>query len=218
MFKISNNTRSNSDSSSQSESRSFNNFDGWGEETEFDNSVRLIKAANRKVKLIDILNFYNVKIVKAYDSQVWSNLTTCPFESHKGARERTPSFGYNFIEKFFHCFGCGASGKTVEFLALKEKRSKLSIAEKIIADYGDIEIVNDIDEEEPNLDPLFFSLATLFREKIKTCKNDKNRLEQVNKIMWWADSFISERVPENNISVDELEYRIQRIRELLDEV
>lgn len=47
----------------------------------------------------------------------------CPFHS-----EKTPSFNVNSQRGFFHCFGCGASGDSIQFLILHDR---LSFAEAI---------------------------------------------------------------------------------------
>lgn len=97
-----------------------------------ENAFAKIRAANRKVRLLPILKSYGVK-VKKNTSYAWSPTVTCPLPSHKSSNERTPSFGYNFVEDRFNCFSGDTrvltrngvfsikdlSGKTVEVLGRK---------------------------------------------------------------------------------------------------
>jgi hypothetical protein len=62
--------------------------------------------------------------------------TTCPFLSHKGGRERTPSFNYYPYTNTFFCFGCKKGSTPVDFVAEKEKTTKLNAAYKILEWFG----------------------------------------------------------------------------------
>lgn len=72
--------------------------------------VQRVKDAN---EIADIVGqFVNLK-------QAGQNLKgLCPFHA-----EKTPSFTVNPGKQVFHCFGCGAGGDVIEFLARQEKLS-----------------------------------------------------------------------------------------------
>jgi DNA primase len=42
-------------------------------------------------------------------------VTLCPFH-----RERTPSFTITRVKQFYHCFGCGAHGRSINFVQAME--------------------------------------------------------------------------------------------------
>lgn len=42
-------------------------------------------------------------------------VTLCPFH-----RERTPSFTITQVKQFYHCFGCGAHGRSINFVQRME--------------------------------------------------------------------------------------------------
>ncbi len=49
----------------------------------------------------------------------------CPFHN-----ERTASFRIYMKKNDFYCFGCGAGGSVIEFMALQENRSKQSVIDQ----------------------------------------------------------------------------------------
>ncbi|MCX8044449.1 MAG: DNA primase [Desulfobacterota bacterium] len=55
----------------------------------------------------------------------------CPFHS-----EKTPSFFVNESKKFFHCFGCGASGDVFTFLMKRENVSFIEAVTTLARKYG----------------------------------------------------------------------------------
>lgn len=55
----------------------------------------------------------------------------CPFHE-----EKTPSFSVNDARKFYHCFGCGAHGDIVTFVAETSGFSASQAAIKLAEDYG----------------------------------------------------------------------------------
>lgn len=99
MCKVSNRTGSDTRSGGQCKDRSSG---------QADEKFAHIKNANKKIRLLDVLRHYGFRIEKNFQRPSWSNNLTCPLSTHKGAKERTPSFGYNFITDHAHCF----SGET----------------------------------------------------------------------------------------------------------
>lgn len=56
----------------------------------------------------------------------------CPFKSHKGGRENTPSFYFYPETNTYCCFGCRQGSKPVDFVSNIENISKFLAAKKII--------------------------------------------------------------------------------------
>ncbi len=48
------------------------------------------------------------------------HLGYCPLPGHDGKR-KSPSFSANMERKIFHCFGCGAKGNVLDFVALMQR-------------------------------------------------------------------------------------------------
>lgn len=65
-----------------------------------------------RLSIETVLNHYNIKTDKHHK-------TCCPFH-----QEKTPSFTVYPKTNTFHCFGCGISGDTIEFIQLKENITK----------------------------------------------------------------------------------------------
>lgn len=93
-----------------------------------DNYQILIDQAN-SVSLIRIFKLYGLRC----DSQ--NRKIVCPFKSHKGGRESTPSFWFYPDTNSFFCYGCGIGGKSshgCEFIAAMDHTSKVKAAKKIL--------------------------------------------------------------------------------------
>jgi len=101
----------------------------------------LVDKANT-VPIINIFRYYNIPVNE------FNTKTTCPFPSHKGGRERTPSFLYYAETNTFFCFGCGKGGGPCFFVMRMEGLSKFAAAQRIIDLFGPS--VGEIDAEDPN--------------------------------------------------------------------
>lgn len=95
----------------------------------------LIGQANT-VPIIKIFQHYNVRC------DAHSRKTTCPFKSHKGGRERTPSFWFYPDTNTYCCFGCRNGSRVVDFVAEMERCSKEEAAFKVLQWFG-----SDVDED-----------------------------------------------------------------------
>lgn len=206
MLKVPNSTKSNSGSSCTSESTS----NGNGSE-EFSH----IKSANRKVRLLDILRHYGFKIEKNYQRPTWSNNIVCPFPNHKGAKERTPSFGYCFVTDHYSCFGCGKSGRAVEFIALYEGVSRTTVAERILSQYSTDTVDEEYDDYTDDISPVLLDGSKYLQNLIQQNKNNPKLLKQIDKLIWWLDFYLMTKVPGNHVTPEELQRRIDRIKELV---
>lgn len=107
----------------------------------------LIERANT-VPLTRIFKLYHLRI----DDH--NRKITCPFKSHKGGRETTPSFWYYPETNSFRCYGCGVGHKHAhgcEFIAAMEGISRVKAANKILSLFA-----AEVDEDR-NLSPQDFS-------------------------------------------------------------
>jgi hypothetical protein len=207
MCKVSDTTKPNSGSSGTSQSTS------TGDSAE---KFAHIKAANRKVRLLDILRHYGLRIEKNHQRPTWSNNLICPLPNHKGAKERTPSFGYCFVSDHFHCLGCNQTGRAVEFISIYERVSRTAVAERILAQYGEDVSSDDFDYED-DISPVLLEGSRFLQELTQKHKNNPQALDHIHKLTWWLDFYLMQKAPGNNISADELKYRINRAKELLSD-
>lgn len=208
---LSDETGSSGDSSSQGE-----DGDPFGD---FENSPvkkqDLAKIANKKTRLLIVLNSYNIRPTRSQYSD-WSDLFVCPFPFHKGGNERTPSFGYNFVEDRFHCFGCNTSGRTVEFIAFRNGLDRNAVAEQILRETEGYDFAEEVEEDEnPKIDAAIFEFSSFLNSLHRKHKDDSTVLEQIDKVIWWFDLYLATKAPKDQIFVEELEYRISKAIELL---
>jgi len=207
MCKVSDRTQSDTGTSSKSESP---------DSGDANEKYSRIKSANRKVRLIDILRHYGIKIEKNHQRPTWSNNILCPLPNHKGSRERTPSFGYCFVSDHFHCLGCGQTGRAVEFISIYENSTRSSVADKILAKYGDDISQDDLNDYEDDLSPILLEGSKFFQECIQKHKSNPKKIKEIHKIIWWIDFYLMHKNT-NKISSKELKHRIQRAKELLSD-
>lgn len=195
---------SDSNSSLSGETEAADGFSGAHEKTR-----NIIRKANRKIKLIQVLNSYGIDPYKRSD---WSDPLICPI--HKGGTERTPSFYYSFLEDRFHCFGCSTGGRAVEFLALKENIPHAIIAENIIKEFEGYDPNDEFEVEidYAKIEELLFNFAIYLENVIKV---NPDKIEHIDKLTWWFDSYLAAKIPRNRIVVEELEHRIQKVKSLL---
>jgi hypothetical protein len=170
-----------------------------------------IRAANRKVRLLDVLNQYGIKIVRS-PRRDWSYNIICPLKSHKGANERTASFAYCYKDDHFSCLGCRAAGHAVEFIAGYTGKPRGAIADAILSRYSEDVVLEEYDDHSPEIEKALFDLSDFVRQIV--C-NDPCRMPLVDKVMWWFDSYLAASAAQGKIVVEDLEYRAKRVKELL---
>lgn len=95
----------------------------------------LISRANT-VPLAKVFRHYNIRL-DAHNKKV-----TCPFKSHKGGRESTPSFYFYPETNSFYCFGCKAGTRACDFVAEFEHCTKAQAAHKVLELFE-----SDVDED-----------------------------------------------------------------------
>jgi len=150
----------------------------------------LIKQANSKKSLLSVFKRYGINITRRSQDSVWSESIVCPLRIHKNGRERTPSFGYNFKQDFFNCFGCGSSGGVVEFLAIQTKLSREDIAKNIIDEAGGYDADFIVEDFNQQIEETLNSFSIYIGELVQKHKDDPNILKQIDKLNEWFDSFM----------------------------
>lgn len=196
---------------SNSGSNSFSQSGNFGDDSE---KFAYIRNANNKVKLIDILHNYGIKVEPNYQRPEWSVNITCPFKTHKGAKERTPSFGYCFERDFFSCFGCHSSGRSVEFISLYEQVPRHIVANRILEQFENYES-DDSFEYKDDITPVLLDGSKFLQEQIQKHKNNPDMLKTINKLIWWIDCYLVDKVTKHTIQSKDLLFRLNKVKELL---
>lgn len=101
----------------------------------------LIKQAN-SVPLLKILRHYGVRVDEVNIKAI------CPFKSHKGGRENTPSFNYFHSTNSFFCYGCRTGSEKshgCEFVSAMDGISRAKAASKILSLFNN-EVSDDLYE------------------------------------------------------------------------
>jgi hypothetical protein len=97
------------------------------------NSKKLITRANA-VPIMHVFKHYNLR----FDTYTFKAI--CPFLSHKGGRENTPSFKVYEDTNTFKCFGCGKGSRAVNFVAEMDRCTAEKAALKILGLFsGDVD-------------------------------------------------------------------------------
>jgi len=137
----------------------------------------LIHQANT-VPLHKILRQYGIRLDEVNRKAI------CPFPSHKGGRESSPSFYFYPETNSFYCFGCSKGGKHahgVKFIAWMDGTNEYSAAQKIVEVFS-----SDVDESVILDDP------TNFSERLKIMMDFSNSVREfrLNHQNEKADQFI----------------------------
>lgn len=148
--------------------------------------------------LLKTLALYGIHLKPS--KREWSHPIRCPFDEHKGGKENTSSFGYNFNKDYFNCFGCGSGGGVVEFISKKEGIPKQVVRDRL---RGRLSITNIV---SPNLDIHLIKLANWLRSQ--------NQTEDLQKVLWWFDSYLDQG---ESLEEEELCARIAKVYQVLED-
>lgn len=96
----------------------------------------LINRANT-IPLTKVLRHYGIRL------DPYNRKTTCPFKSHKGGRESTPSFYFYPDTNTFYCFGCKAKSRPCDLVAGMDACTKVQAAYKLLQLFA-----SDVDEDD----------------------------------------------------------------------
>lgn len=206
MRKISNNSRSNTGSSGEGKSPNF------GDNPEI---IARIRDANKKVKLLNILKHYKIRVERNPQRPKWSQNIICPFPSHKGGKERTPSFAYNFETDHFSCLGCGQAGQAVEFLSLYTETSRSLIVDQITLQVGDKVPEEDYIEYKDEISPILMEASDVIRKALQYNKDNPKKLKKIQKLIIWIDRFISTKISGAYTDCVNLRHRVDTLKDLI---
>jgi len=195
--------------------------DGW--ETDLSADVKkpknrqLITIANEKQPLIDLLHLYHVDFpIIIYSPSGWTHKGQCPFPDHNDAN---PSFNYNSIEDRFNCFGCGKSGRAVQFKAGMHNLPLMEVAETIIEQFGSLdEAYLEIRErKEDKSDELLIDFSSYVKDFLDKFYGNQKAFEFAESVAWSLDLYLLKHVADPYIDFDNLEARIIVLKEKLDD-
>ena len=82
----------------------------------------LFEVVKQSVTTIAAAEHYGIEVNR-------SGMAKCPFHS-----DQSPSLKLN--DEYYYCFGCGATGDVIDFVARLFQISNKDAAEKIAADFG----------------------------------------------------------------------------------
>ena len=123
--------------------------------------LKFYNDLRQEVKISDVVRQKTSLIKKGAEY-----LGICPFHN-----EKTPSFTVNDIKKFYHCFGCGAHGDVIKFVAetnglsYKEASKKIALDNSIKLPTMSVVQTKDYEETEQIFNILKIASA-YFREQI----------------------------------------------------
>lgn len=118
-----------------------NRSDGYGETPGETGSSS--KPSSGKVFYQDLIRQANtvpiINVFKHYGVRVSEHMlkTICPFKTHKGGRESTPSFYYYPNTNSYWCFGCKNGHSVSDFVAEMDGITKAKAAYKILSLFKD---------------------------------------------------------------------------------
>lgn len=199
----------------------------WSEESEFskikrknkerrDTESSIISAANNTISLYDVLTSYGIQPVKNNENSDWSAGIRCPLPSHKNMNEKTPSFGYNFKEDRFYCFGCKGAGRGVEFIAEKEGKEKLLVAQKVLDDNNCSDITvsyHNNSESIKDIEKILFDVSSAIR-KARKFSDNKIAIDNIDYVF---DKYLSGQLGRpGGLDVENLSIVSERILELIN--
>lgn len=163
--------------------------------------------------LLDVLKKYGVE-VQEIGLGNFSHRACCPFRTHKGGNEKTPSFNIDSANNSYFCFGCSSYGNIVSFVqkmmgvnyeyspfkvdgGKTEALTRLAKMAGLIDYSGDLkEIKNLVIEQEPpkeTIDKYVFNCNIDLRDhllKLKGSKKYKKELEWVDKTFIKLDKYL----------------------------
>ena len=110
--------------------------------SEVSGEVGYAEASTGKAYFQDLIQKANsvpiTRLFRHFDVAIneYTHKTTCPFKTHKGGRERTPSFWYYPETNTYCCFGCRNGSRPVNFVAAMQGITRSEAAYWILEHFG----------------------------------------------------------------------------------
>lgn len=174
---------------------------------------------NSKISIVELMRKYNLQLEESSERKY---RTYCPFHKGKnGGIERTPSlYAYEDTNSFF-CFGCGSSGRPIDFVSFIDGTPVIIVIQKLAKEIGLIENgkfnleINTKNlyefDQSKTIEPYILETSTIVRshiEKFINTKTFEKELRWVEKICKKLDEHL------NKIGNEDWEYAI-KLRDIL---
>lgn len=145
-------------------------------------SVKDIIARANAVPIMHIFKHYGLRF------DPYTHKTICPFKSHKGGHEATPSFTVYTETNSYSCYGCSIGYNAVDFVVEMDKCNAEKAATKILTLFGTkvdenllVEVVNSSERLE-----LMMKLSNRICQ-FRQDYNDQHAHEYIEYICWVFD-------------------------------
>ena len=164
-------------------------------------------AKGNSVRLIRIFGHYGIRI----DEQ--NKKIICPFKSHSGGKESTPSFVYYPQTNSYWCFGCKQGSTPVDFVANMDGSKNWQAAYKIINLY-DVDTGTVIDEQESFSEKmrLYMEFSNYVYEFIQCNLKNEEAIKFVEEIASIFDRMNAKR----DLGNDALESLVFKLKDQID--
>jgi DNA primase len=189
-------------------------FSGFGETSweagditdTFARNKELVAKANT-VPISKIFRFYNLRL----DEQ--NKKIICPFKSHSGGKETTPSFTFFSHTNTYWCYGCKQGYTPTDFVVNMDKITLAKAAYKIINLYG-ADAPADIDDHESYSEKmcLYMDFSNHVYEFIQRNLKGEDAMKFIEEISWIFDKENANR----DLSNDALESIIFKLKDQID--
>jgi hypothetical protein len=135
----------------------------YGDSTEVTTGKKYYQDLIRKADSIPIVKLFRHYRLRLDDN---NRKIICPFSSHQGGRESSPSFYYYPNTNSFWCFGCKTGVRCCDFVSNVDKISRVKAAFKILELFK-----SDVDEDAILIDRENFSekleIMLMFSSKVR---------------------------------------------------
>lgn len=190
----------------------------WDNVVFFDDFYSKTIEANSLISLQSLLKDLNIPLQEIQGSG-WSHKCNCPFPDHN---DDSPSFYINFNINKFNCFGCSKKGGPVQFIAYLENKSIKEVLEQI---NNNNYTLYQVKNKTINNNKSFLSdndLLTLlnFADANYAYLQDNNFSDESFKFIFnlnHLSEFYIRKSLENDLSLDDLESRLELIANNLDQ-
>lgn len=133
---------------------------------------RFLEDIKSKIDIVDFISGY-VQLKKS--GQNWKGI--CPFHS-----EKTPSFMVSQTKQIFHCFGCGAGGDVISFVAKHENLSFNEAVKTLAKEAGVPLPVSKAEKNSSDKSELIRNILTdatnFFIKKLQESENAKTYIKE----------------------------------------
>lgn len=103
----------------------------------------------------------------------------------------------------------------MEFISLYEQIPRATVADRILAQYGEDISIDEFQEFQDDITPVLLEGSKYLQELIQKHKHNPKMLAKIDKLIWWLDFYLMTKAPGKKIDAKELEFRISKIKELL---